>query len=294
MQSLRASLRHHHTTANLLLSQTGKEAFLQRLAEAQIASAGKPKLRAAKRGGAPKKNDSSVLIPLVEQEKRIWIILTQRSFQLNSHRGEICFPGGKIEHGEDLAQAALRESFEETGMEPSKVNVWGALNPVLNRYLTNSVTPVVGPEFVEFEKLQRGTTHELNKRLFDLIFEADCVHFWDRIPAVWRSAGWKCGVCSALRRPGPRSPPIPGPALRRSPLNLHGPRGRNLRQERLHQLPTQVLPLRPARVPIQRISYAGHVGFLYQWVQRAASPAHLGPLGVCYASDAPEFGPRIV
>ncbi|TKR57666.1 hypothetical protein L596_030340 [Steinernema carpocapsae] len=144
MQSLRASLRHHHTTANLLLSQTGKEAFLQRLAEAQIASAGKPKLRAAKRGGAPKKNDSSVLIPLVEQEKRIWIILTQRSFQLNSHRGEICFPGGKIEHGEDLAQAALRESFEETGMEPSKVNVWGALNPVLNRYLTNSVTPVVG------------------------------------------------------------------------------------------------------------------------------------------------------
>ncbi|TKR57668.1 hypothetical protein L596_030340 [Steinernema carpocapsae] len=184
MQSLRASLRHHHTTANLLLSQTGKEAFLQRLAEAQIASAGKPKLRAAKRGGAPKKNDSSVLIPLVEQEKRIWIILTQRSFQLNSHRGEICFPGGKIEHGEDLAQAALRESFEETGMEPSKVNVWGALNPVLNRYLTNSVTPVVGPEFVEFEKLQRGTTHELNKRLFDLIFEADCVHFWDRIPAV--------------------------------------------------------------------------------------------------------------
>uniref|UniRef100_A0A1I7ZF76 Nudix hydrolase domain-containing protein n=1 Tax=Steinernema glaseri TaxID=37863 RepID=A0A1I7ZF76_9BILA len=143
MQCLRVTLRFHHTSANLL-SERGKEAFLQRFAEAQKENKNLPKHVRSSRRSTQKKNDSSVLIPLVEMESRTWIILTQRSFQLKSHRGEVCFPGGRIEDGEDIAQAAVREAFEETGMDPSSVDVWGTMNPVLNRYLTNSITPVVG------------------------------------------------------------------------------------------------------------------------------------------------------
>ncbi|KAK0408825.1 hypothetical protein QR680_004184 [Steinernema hermaphroditum] len=156
MQCLRIALRAHHTSANRL-SERGKEIFLQRFADAQKLTKNVPKHVRSTRRAATKKNDSSVLIPLVEIDDRIWIILTQRSFQLNSHRGEICFPGGRIDDGEDIVQAAVREAFEETGMDPSHVDVWGTLNPVLNRYLTNTITPVVG--VFDAEKLSTLAPH---------------------------------------------------------------------------------------------------------------------------------------
>ncbi|VDK84616.1 unnamed protein product [Litomosoides sigmodontis] len=90
-----------------------------------------------------KKRDSAVLIPLVCIEKSPSIIFTHRSLQLGSHRGEVSFPGGRLEPGETYEQAALRESAEELGLYSCQVHVWGRLRHVITRNPPSTVTPVV-------------------------------------------------------------------------------------------------------------------------------------------------------
>ena len=47
------------------------------------------------------------------------MVLTVRSDQLRSHTGEVAFPGGRIEEGESVVEAALREAEEEVGLDPA-------------------------------------------------------------------------------------------------------------------------------------------------------------------------------
>jgi 8-oxo-dGTP pyrophosphatase MutT (NUDIX family) len=71
------------------------------------------------------------------------IILTERHGRMRTHAGQIAFPGGRTEPGETPVDAALRESFEELALDPSAVEVVGALD----EYKTVSgfvITPVVG------------------------------------------------------------------------------------------------------------------------------------------------------
>uniref|UniRef100_A0A914CX31 Nudix hydrolase domain-containing protein n=1 Tax=Acrobeloides nanus TaxID=290746 RepID=A0A914CX31_9BILA len=92
-----------------------------------------------------KSGDSAVLIPLVEMEDRTpWIIMTHRSYTLRAHRGEICFPGGKVEEDESSEKAALREAHEEIGLDSSTVKVLTPIRHMLTRRLDSKVTPVVG------------------------------------------------------------------------------------------------------------------------------------------------------
>jgi 8-oxo-dGTP pyrophosphatase MutT (NUDIX family) len=71
------------------------------------------------------------------------VILTVRREHMRTHAGQIAFPGGRIDPGEDAIAAALREAWEEIGLERSSVEVVGPLDPY--RTITNySVTPVVG------------------------------------------------------------------------------------------------------------------------------------------------------
>ncbi|KAL3995188.1 NUDIX domain family protein [Acanthocheilonema viteae] len=91
-----------------------------------------------------KKRDSAVLIPLVYIEKSPSIIFTHRSLLLANHRGEVSFPGGRLEQGETYEQAALRESAEEFGLYSYQVQVWGRLKPIIARNPISTVIPVVG------------------------------------------------------------------------------------------------------------------------------------------------------
>ncbi len=94
---------------------------------------------------------AAVLVPLVEHPHGFTVLLTQRTSDLKSHAGQISFPGGRIER-EDVSPelAALRETEEEIGLLPARIELLGRLDP----YLTVSgyeVTPVVGavtPPFV--------------------------------------------------------------------------------------------------------------------------------------------------
>lgn len=58
------------------------------------------------------------------------LVLTRRTDSVDSHRGQISFPGGSLDEGEDAIAAALREGWEEVGIMPARLEVIGALSPL--------------------------------------------------------------------------------------------------------------------------------------------------------------------
>lgn len=69
---------------------------------------------------------AAVLIPVIDRQPEATVLLTQRTEHLPSHKGQIAFPGGKIEPGETPVEAAMREAHEEVGLDPDEVRVLGA------------------------------------------------------------------------------------------------------------------------------------------------------------------------
>lgn len=72
---------------------------------------------------------AAVLVPIIVHETGPTVLLTRRADHLNSHSGQVAFPGGKLEPGETLVEAALREAEEEVGLDRSFVDVAGFLDP---------------------------------------------------------------------------------------------------------------------------------------------------------------------
>lgn len=71
---------------------------------------------------------AAVLVPLYVDAGELWTLLTRRSEELPTHKGQIAFPGGALEEGEDAWAAALRETDEEVGIDPEKVLRLGELD----------------------------------------------------------------------------------------------------------------------------------------------------------------------
>jgi len=87
---------------------------------------------------------SAVLLPLFQRGNEYHLILTKRSPQLKRDGGVLCFPGGTQEPNDvNLMFTALREVYEEIGIEPSDVNVLGGFEPVLTRSQF-AIQPIVG------------------------------------------------------------------------------------------------------------------------------------------------------
>ena len=61
---------------------------------------------------------------------RLGSVLTRRREDMNSHAGQVSFPGGRREDGEPFVQTALRETEEEVGVPPSSLTVLGQLTPI--------------------------------------------------------------------------------------------------------------------------------------------------------------------
>lgn len=85
---------------------------------------------------------AAVLVPVTDRP-RPGVILTQRTETMRRHAGQVAFPGGRIDAGEDAVAAALREAEEEIALPRDKVTVIGEAD----RYRTVTgftVTPVIG------------------------------------------------------------------------------------------------------------------------------------------------------
>ncbi len=91
------------------------------------------------------RNQAAVLIAITEAaDGQEFVLLTERAKHLSIHSGEVAFPGGKWESEDSsLLDTALRESHEEVGLAPSRVNIIEQL-PVSHTRQGISVTPYVG------------------------------------------------------------------------------------------------------------------------------------------------------
>jgi 8-oxo-dGTP pyrophosphatase MutT (NUDIX family) len=92
---------------------------------------------------APGDRLAAVLAPLVELPEPA-LVFTRRSADLSRHAGEVSFPGGLQDPGESLRDTALREAREEIDLDPSAVEVVGALAPVHVWVSSILVVPFVG------------------------------------------------------------------------------------------------------------------------------------------------------
>ncbi|MBS3933804.1 MAG: CoA pyrophosphatase [Truepera sp.] len=90
----------------------------------------------------PEFKAAAVLVLLLLSPTGAELLLTIRSSRLSHHAGQIAFPGGRLEPGESVEEAALRECAEEVGLRLPPQAVWGRLSdhPSPAGYI---VTPVV-------------------------------------------------------------------------------------------------------------------------------------------------------
>jgi 8-oxo-dGTP pyrophosphatase MutT (NUDIX family) len=96
---------------------------------------------------------SAVLVVLTDGDAGPETLLTRRSWEMRTHRGEVSFPGGRMDPGESALDTALREAHEEVGLEAELVTVRGELDH-LNTAITRSyIVPVVGtvPERLDLQ-----------------------------------------------------------------------------------------------------------------------------------------------
>lgn len=72
------------------------------------------------------------------------ILLTLRSDSVKTHKGQICFPGGRCEQQESPHETALRETFEEVGISPETIRVLGSLTKLYVPPSNSLMFPVIG------------------------------------------------------------------------------------------------------------------------------------------------------
>ena len=102
---------------------------------------------------------AAVLIPLVWHDDEWHLLYTRRTDRVESHKGQVSFPGGACDEGETTPeQTALREAEEEIGVNPTDVKILGRLaNLITITYFR--VTPVIG--VVKWPTVFRVGEHEV-------------------------------------------------------------------------------------------------------------------------------------
>ena len=134
---------------------------------------------------------AAVLVPLVEHEDGLTVLLTLRTLHRQDHAGQISFPGGRLEPGDaDAPAAALREAWEEVGLRPERVRVISRLDTYLTR-TGYQVTPVVGlvspPLALSLDPHEVAEAFEVpldflvdpaNHRRHSRVYEGVERHFW--------------------------------------------------------------------------------------------------------------------
>jgi 8-oxo-dGTP pyrophosphatase MutT (NUDIX family) len=91
----------------------------------------------------PDARASAVLIALADGPQGAEVLLTKRSMHLSNHRGEISFPGGRVDSGETYEQTAVREADEEVALPGDQLDLIGRLDPLSTVVSRSYIVPVV-------------------------------------------------------------------------------------------------------------------------------------------------------
>ena len=75
--------------------------------------------------GAPGAGHEAAVLVAITDRSEPGVLLTVRREHMRTHAGQISFPGGRLDPGEDAVAAALREAEEEIGLPPNAVELWG-------------------------------------------------------------------------------------------------------------------------------------------------------------------------
>jgi len=75
---------------------------------------------------------AAVLMPFFEQDGELRLLLTRRTDEVETHKGQISFPGGMREEGETLEETAIRETFEEVGIAADGMEILGRFHDYLS------------------------------------------------------------------------------------------------------------------------------------------------------------------
>ncbi len=91
------------------------------------------------------KREAAVLVPILERKGDLSIVYIRRSDHVESHRGQVAFPGGRVEPADrTLLDTALREAREEVGLDPECVDVLGGFSTMSTLTSGMAVAPFVG------------------------------------------------------------------------------------------------------------------------------------------------------
>ena len=92
--------------------------------------------------GAPDAGQEAAVLVAITGRPEPGVILTVRREHLRTHAGQVSFPGGRLDPGEDAVAAALREAEEEIGLPRDQVQVWGSSRPICRWPRTSMKSPI--------------------------------------------------------------------------------------------------------------------------------------------------------
>src|SRR5512146_3311347 len=121
---------------------------------------------------------AAVLVPLLWDDDQWHLLFTRRTEHVESHKGQVSFPGGGCDEGETTPEeTALREAQEEIGLDPKRVRILGRLANMIT-ITSFHVTPVVG--VIEWPAVFAVGLHEV-ERIFTipLYWLADTRNRWE-------------------------------------------------------------------------------------------------------------------
>ena len=125
--------------------------------------------------------EAAVLIPIFERKHECHFLLTRRTEEVQTHKGQISFPGGMREGNEALIKTALRETFEEVGIQEGQIETLGRFHDYISIH-GYRVTPFAG--FIERPFTTVPQVHEVAEVLqvpFRIFLEPERLRIEKRI-----------------------------------------------------------------------------------------------------------------
>lgn len=155
---------------------------------------------------------AAVLVPVVNREDGLTLLLTRRTDHLHDHAGQVSFPGGRAEEGETPEETALREAEEEIGLRADRLELLGRL-PEYCTVTGFAITPVVAfvhPPFElvldsfevaeSFEPPLSFLLDPANHQRHEILYQGHRRHYWAMPWQGYHIWGATAGMIRSLQR----------------------------------------------------------------------------------------------